>query len=172
MSTIARPTPEEVFTHFQGYVAQTQGDDLFAAFEQAMNELRRYVHDLPEERCEHRYAAGKWSIKEVVQHLTDTERILSYRALRFARHDATELAGFEENDYVPAARVARRTMADLITEHEAVRASTIALFRSFDADMVDASGVANGKRISVRALGWSIAGHVMHHVHILHERYT
>ncbi len=172
MSAIERPLPAEVFEHFQNYVGKAQGDELFAAFDLATRRLRAFADIVVPEREEYRYAADKWSIKEVVQHLNDTERILSYRALRFARNDATELAGFEENDYVPEAETGRRTLEDLMREHNIIRQATIALFNSFTPEMLLRSGSANGKRISVRALGWSIAGHAMHHADILEQRYN
>lgn len=171
MPAIERPLPTEVFEHFSNYVGKAQGDELFQAFELATQRLKAYARTVVPEREEYRYGDDKWTIKEVVQHLNDTERILSYRALRFARNDATELAGFEENNYVPEAETTRRTLHDLISEHDMIRQATIALFNSFTPAMLLRSGSANGKRISVRALGWSIAGHAMHHVDILEQRY-
>jgi len=168
---IERPDPSESFAHFQGYVSQAIGTDLRTAFDLASERVHHFASTIAPEREGYRYAEGKWTINEVVQHLNDTERILSYRALRFARKDTTELPGFEENDYVPAATVGRRRLRDLVAEHDLIRASTLALFASFDDEMLFHSGVANGKRITVRALGWSIAGHVMHHVEILDQRY-
>ena len=171
MSTVDRPLPHEVVNFFQGYVAKAPGNDLFEALEQALQRARSIAALITPDREEHRYAEGKWSIKEVFQHLTDTERILSYRALRFARNDATELAGFEENDYVALAETARRSLKDLLEEHGIVRASTISLFHSFSPDMLIRTGVANGNTISARALGWSIAGHALHHMDIIEQRY-
>ena len=171
MPAIERPLQEEVVDPFQAYVARAPGNNLIEALEQALERTRTVAAAIPTHREEHRYAEGKWSIKEIYQHLTDTERILSYRALRFARHDATELAGFEEDDYVAVAVTSRRRLQDLLEEHTLVRRSTIALFTSFDPEMLVRTGVANGKRISVRALGWSIAGHAMHHMEIIQQRY-
>jgi len=172
MSSIERPKVAEVFDHFQGYVDKAPGVDLYAAFDLAISRAKVYARGVRPDREDHRYAEGKWTIKEVFQHLNDTERILSYRALRFARNDATELAGFEENDYVPAAEVGRRPLSDLLDEHELIRKSTLALFRSFTPEMLLRTGIANGRRISVRALGWSMAGHAMHHLDILEQRYS
>ncbi|MBK8339953.1 MAG: DNA damage-inducible protein DinB [Flavobacteriales bacterium] len=101
----------------------------------------------------------------------DAERIFAYRALRFARNDATPLPGFEENDYVPAARCERRTLADLMAEYTAVHHASLELFVSMDEKMLLSTGVANGNRTSVRAIGWTIAGHVLHHVSVLNARY-
>ena len=171
MSTADRPPPNEVVNFFQDYVAKAPGNDLFAALDQALQGAREAAALTSLDREEFRYAEGKWSIKEVYQHLTDTECILSYRALRSVRNDATELAGFEENEYVALAETERRLLKDLLAEHEQVRASTIALFRSSGPDMLVRTGVANGNNISVRALGWSIAGHAFHHIDIIDQRY-
>jgi len=171
MLTVDRPHPNEVVDFFQAYVAKAQGNDLFAALDHALQRARSIAATISPDREEHRYAEGKWSIKEVYQHITDTERILSYRALRFARNDATELAGFDENDYVARAGTERRTLNDLFEEHIIVRNATTALFHSFSGDMLTRVGVANGNTISVRALGWSIAGHALHHMDIIDQRY-
>jgi len=118
-----------------------------------------------------RYAPGKWSLKEMVGHLSDSERILSMRALRFARGDATELPGFDEDAYVAAAGSDARTLPELLTEFRHVRESTIALFDSLDEATLERRGPANGQVMSARALGWVIAGHVEHHLDVVRERY-
>jgi len=118
-----------------------------------------------------RYAPGKWSVKEVAGHLADTERIMAYRALRIARGDETPLPGFDENAYVPPAKFDARPLVDLIGDLFTVRAATVALFRTFDADAWRRRGTASGKPISVRALGYMIPGHERHHVEILKTRY-
>src|SRR5690606_18442301 len=117
------------------------------------------------------YAHGKWTLKEVLIHCIDTERIMSYRALRFARNDQTELPGFEQNDYVPQSEANSRKMADLIEEYKILRQSTILLFKSFSDDVLKRAGVANGNPISVRALGFVISGHELHHLNVCKERY-
>ena len=126
---------------------------------------------LSEARALHRYAPGKWSVKEVLGHLCDTERIYAYRALRFARNDATPLPGFEEDDYVPAGRFDARPLRDLLDEWQAVRSATLALYRGLDGDALLRRGVANGNLISVRAMAWLAAGHALHHLGVLRERY-
>jgi hypothetical protein len=118
-----------------------------------------------------RYAAGKWSVKEIVSHLSDAERILAYRALRIARGDETPLAGFDEDAYVPAAEADRRSVADLASEWTAVRSATIALFRGLPDAAWVCRGTANGVRFSVRALARIIAGHELHHLETLRVRY-
>ena len=171
MNAWGRPAPEEVVGFYWNYIERAEGDDLIRALQKASDAVWNTVYLIPTGKAEHRYAPGKWTIKEVFQHVVDSERIFSYRALRFARNDGTELPGFEENDYVPEARVDRRGFHQLLREHDAVRASTIELFRSFDEEMLLRSGTANNNRMSVRGLGWAIAGHAMHHMRVIEERY-
>ncbi len=129
------------------------------------------VEALPEERLRFRYAEGKRSIKEIVQHLSDDERIYAYRALRFARGDATELPGFDQNAFTHVADGDYRPIDELLAEFEAVRASTIALFEGLPGDSLVRSGVASGHLMSVRAIAYHIAGHELRHANIIRERY-
>lgn len=117
------------------------------------------------------YAPGKWTARDIVQHCIDTERILAYRALCFARNDSTVLPGFDEVDYARYTQANRRTLSDLLEEFSIVRTSTMSMFENFSEEMLLREGVANGNRISVLALGFTIAGHVLHHARILEERY-
>jgi CO dehydrogenase/acetyl-CoA synthase gamma subunit (corrinoid Fe-S protein) len=117
------------------------------------------------------YAPEKWTVKDILQHIIDTERILTYRALRFARNDKTILPSFEENDFAKNTLVARRTIDDLMNEWESVRASSISLFKSFDENMLSRKGVTFASSISVLAIGFVIVGHAIHHYGILEERY-
>lgn len=126
---------------------------------------------LPEEKLLHRYAPGKWTIKEMLVHLVDDERIYSYRALRFAREDPTPLPGFEQDPFATSSQANDRPVADILAEYAAVREATIALFRGLPEAALLRSGVADGKRTTVRALGYHIAGHEAHHVRILQQRY-
>lgn len=126
---------------------------------------------IPEERGEYRYAPGKWSIKELICHTMDAERIFAYRALRFSRNDATALHGFEENDYAPQANAHSRTLQQLALEMKHLRITSIDLFASFTTEMLQRKGVASNNLISVINLGYIIAGHETHHRNILIERY-
>lgn len=171
MIATSRPACTDLPFYYHGYVAVVEGKDIADALLLASTHMHRTLDQVPEGRGDHRYAPDKWTIKEVLQHVIDAERVFAYRALRFGRNDATELPGFEENDYAPASRAHRRTMADLLKEHDAVRASSLALFESFDAEALASSGIANGHRITVNAIGWVIAGHAFHHVRMLKERY-
>ena len=126
---------------------------------------------IPEELGEYRYAPGKWSIKELLCHMMDAERIFCYRALRFARNDKTSLHGFDENTYAPEANAHARTLVQLAQECTHLRISTLDLFKSFNEDMLLRTGKANNTEISVLALGYIIAGHETHHRKVLQERY-
>jgi len=126
---------------------------------------------VPESRGGHRYAEGKWSIREVIAHLNDTERVFSYRLLRFARGDAAALPSFDENVFAKASEADARTVADLAEEFSAVRGATLALVRPMRDEQMARHGTASGKEISARALAWIMAGHVQHHMKVLRERY-
>ncbi len=129
------------------------------------------IRSIPESKGEYRYAPGKWSIKELLCHMLDAERIFAYRALRFARNDQTELPGFDEQVYAPNANAHSRTLNQLADEFKRLRSTTIDLFESFTPDMLARSGKANNNLISVINLGYVIAGHEVHHRNILTERY-
>ncbi len=168
---IPKPDASEFLEYYGKYVARVPGGDAMKALQDQLGEVLTLVRELPEERGGHRYAPDKWSIREVLGHIMDAERIFAYRALRIARGDATPLATFDENAYVPAGRFDARTLADLAEEYQAVRRATVLLFRSMDGDALGRMGVASGAGVSVRALAWIIAGHEAHHVALLRERY-
>ncbi|MBC8172561.1 MAG: DinB family protein, partial [Chitinophagales bacterium] len=130
-----------------------------------------FLLGLPAEKIDHRYAEGKWSIKEVLQHLIDTERIMCYRALRFGRNDKIELPGFEEKDYVANANTAERDFGEMIDEYVIVRNGSICMIKSFNDEILSRSGIANNGRCTVNAIAYVIAGHELHHAAIIKERY-
>lgn len=169
--TIPRPDAAEYAPFYGTYVGKVPEGDVLQILEDQRRETARLLAGLPEAKALHRYAPGKWSIKEVVGHLMDSERVFCYRALRFARADQTALPGFDEKAWVPAGSFDARSLADLAAELDAVRRATIALFRGLDAPALARHGTANNKEISVRALAYIIAGHERHHVGILRERY-
>jgi len=168
---ISRPRDGEFDRYFGTYVNAVVGDDAFTALIAQRESSPRFLAAIPETRAGFRYAPGKWSIREVIGHVADTERIFSYRMLRIARGDETPLASFDENAYVPAAGFERRSLADLAAELFAVRDATIALVRSLDQAVLSRLGTASGKPISARALVWIIAGHEAHHMRVLGEKY-
>jgi uncharacterized damage-inducible protein DinB len=129
------------------------------------------IKNMPAEKAEYRYAEGKWNIKEVYLHLMDVERIMTYRALRFARNDSSDLLGFNDDEYVFNANAENRTLADIAEEFQAVRNATIAMVKHFTPEIMDRTGTANGGRASVRGLVYILAGHELHHRNILKERY-
>jgi DinB family protein len=173
LTTIAIPRPgaDEHLPYYGKYIAQVPGDDAMTTLVSHIESWHPALRKLTDEQALHRYAPGKWSVKEVLGHLSDGERVFTYRALRFARADATPLPGFDENTWVPASGADRRPIADLADELKAVRAATVALFRSFDGEMLVRRGEANGAAVSVRALAWICAGHAIHHHTLLRERY-
>lgn len=166
-----RPAADEYAPFYAGYVARVPDGDVVAQMERQIEEVRALLAPLSAEQAAHRYAPGKWSIREVVGHLADAERVMAYRALRFARGDRTPLAGFDENAYVPESGAERRTLASLLDELAAVRAASVALFRGLPAEAWERDGEANRHRVTVRALAWIIAGHELHHLALLRERY-
>jgi uncharacterized damage-inducible protein DinB len=132
---------------------------------------KKFVVSIPKDRLLYRYAEGKWTIKEILAHLVDDERIYVYRALRFARNDSTELPGFDQDQYARYSEANQRDCRDLLDEFSLVRQSTIAFFRSLDEKALVRTGVANGQSVSVRALAYHIAGHELRHRNIIRERY-
>jgi hypothetical protein len=169
--TITFPAQGEYAPFYAGYVAKVAGRDLRAILERQVGEIRALVAPLTDEGGMARYEPGKWSVKEVIGHVADTERVMSYRLLRIARGDATPLPGFDQDPYVAAAHSDVRTLESLVTELEAVRASTLALVGSLGAEEWGRRGVASGREVSARALAHIIAGHLEHHAAILRERY-
>jgi len=171
MLLIARPAPEEYLAYYGRYIEQVPDGDLLQALRDGVEETRSLLEPLPESRGDFRYAPDKWSIKEVVGHLIDTERVFTYRALRFARNDATPLPGFDQDTWVPYSGFAARSLRSLLDEMRAVRGSAVALFENLDDAAWNRIGTANDARMSVRAAAYVIAGHEIHHRKILRERY-
>jgi hypothetical protein len=170
-TTIPRPDATEYVPYYGTYISKVPDGDLLQLLEAQRKETQALLAGIPDARALHRYAPGKWSIKEVIGHLADSERVFAYRALRFAREDRTPVPGFDENAYTPAGRFDVRPLASLAAELDAVRRATIPLFASFDQTTLARRGTANGQEISVRALAYVIAGHERHHLGILRERY-
>jgi hypothetical protein len=153
------------------YVEHVKDYDVLDALIISSKETLKLVRGIPETKGDHRYAPGKWSIKELLCHMMDTERILAYRALRFARNDKTPLHGFEENDYAPQTNAGNRTVKKIADEMERLRQTTCDLFVNLTPEMLQRSGMANNLELSVINLGYIISGHESHHRKILKERY-
>ncbi|MDT7541427.1 MAG: hypothetical protein QOE33_1331 [Acidobacteriota bacterium] len=167
----ARPEAGEYAPYYEQYVSLVPTGDIVETLERQMADTLALLRSVPEARAGSSYEPGKWSIKEVAGHVIDGERIFSYRALRFARGDQTPLPGYEQDDYARVANYNARTLADLADDFERVRASTVSLFRSLDSEAWQRRGLASDNEVSVRALAHIIAGHELHHVGILRERY-
>jgi hypothetical protein len=168
---IARPQTDEYIPYYGKYISLVPEGDLVETLRAQIGDTLALVRAIPEQRASHRYAPGKWSIKEVVGHMADVERVMTYRALRIARGDATPLPGFDENAWVPAANFDARPLASLAHELEQVRGATVAFFETLGPEAAARRGSANNSPISARALAYIIAGHERHHVGILKERY-
>lgn len=171
---IEKPEAYEYEPYYQPFIDLVEGDNLIQILENthsATHKLIRNITNNQPDRLNYRYAEGKWSIKEVLIHLIDTERIFAYRALRFARQDTTDLPGFEQNDYVPVANADNRSIDSITQELVAVRRSSIMLFQNFDETMMRQIGTASGSQMSVRALSCIIIGHELHHCKIIREKY-
>lgn len=168
---ISRPGAGEYAPHYGTYVDAAVGTDAIAILRAQRLTTATLLGAVPESRAGFRYAEGKWSLREVVGHVSDAERIFSYRLLRFARADETPLPGFDENVYVPSARFEDRSLASVTAELLAVRDATLALLAGLPTEALTRQGVASGKPVSVRALAWICAGHEAHHMRVLRERY-
>lgn len=168
----SRPQPGENGPYYDRYITLVPGNDVLAAFDEQRRQMLLLLSGRPEADGDLRYAPGKWSLKEVLGHINDTERIMSYRALRISRGDTTPMEGFEQDDYVRNGPFSSRTLADLIEDYIAVRRATISLFRNLDEAAWSRRGVANKNEISVRALAYLIAGHELHHRRIIEEKYV
>jgi hypothetical protein len=168
---LLRPQPGEFAPYYDRYISLVAGNDILGAFDDQRRKTLLLLTGRTDEDGDFRYAPDKWSLKEVLGHVNDTERIMSYRALRFSRGDATPLEGFEQDDYVRNAPFARRTLSDLIEDYIAVRRATISLFRNLDEAAWIRRGQASNNEVTVRALAYVIAGHELHHRRIIEEKY-
>jgi hypothetical protein len=169
--TIARPQPGEYAPYYDRYISLVKGEDILDTLDQQRRQTILLLSGRNDEDGDFRYAPDKWSAKEVIGHVCDTERIFSYRALRIARADATPMEGFEQDDYVRNGPFAQRPLADLVEDFIAVRRATLSLLRNLDEPAWSRRGVANKNEVTVRALAYTIAGHELHHRRILEEKY-
>jgi hypothetical protein len=168
---MTRPAETEFAPFYAGYVGLVPETDVLAVLEEQKDAFRRLAAGVPREREQHRYAAGKWSVREVAGHLVDGERVFGYRAFAFSRGERAPLPSFDENEYVAASVYDRVPLADLVGELLGVRDANLAMLRRLGDAEWSRVGTASGKPISVRALGFVMAGHPRHHLAILRERY-
>lgn len=157
--------------YFDRYINIVKENDLGKVLHHSLEEINLLRQPIVSEKQNFAYAEGKWTVKELVQHIIDTERIMTYRALRFARMDSTHLHSFDEDAIAAASGANARSLAGIIDELEAVRKSTIMLYNSFTTEMLLFEGTASGKKINALAIGFVIAGHQTHHFNVLKERY-
>lgn len=153
------------------YIKAAGEVDLIEELEICLHDFIRFVQNIPMDKFDYRYAEGKWTIKEIIQHIIDTERIFAYRALRISRNDTTPLAGFDENDFANNTEGNKRSLQDLLTELAAVRHANVLLFKSFSEDQLKRTGIASEHSISVRAIGFILIGHQKQHQKVFAERY-
>lgn len=168
---ISKPDAGEYADYYERYVSIVREDCVLTALQNQIQTTETLLSNIPEKKGLYRYAEDKWSIKELVGHIIDTERVMAYRALRFARNDLAPLEGFEQDFYIENADFDSRSLKDLSKEFAHVRVSNIYMFRSFSETALTNTGIASGNPVSVRALAYIIAGHETHHINILKERY-
>jgi uncharacterized damage-inducible protein DinB len=166
-----RPNTNEYNVYYETYIKEVQGDDILKILNEQNKQTQEVLNSFSEHKGNYKYADGKWTVKEVIGHLIDTERVFAYRALCIARGEKKSLPGFEQDDYVQGGNFNSRNLTDLNYEFRLLRESNLLLFRSFSEEMLNNRGTANESAITVRAILWIIAGHEKHHLKILQERY-
>ncbi len=170
-NTNRRPQPNEYGQFYKGYIDKVKTDDLYGALADGQKLTVGFFKNMPTEKWEYKYAPGKWTVKELLQHLIDCERVFAYRALCIARNDKTPLPGFDENLYADNCQPNSRTPDSMIAEYQTVRDSTLHLFRSLENDALGHIGTTSGQPASPLSIGFVIAGHELHHIDIIKERY-
>ncbi len=168
---MSRPSENDYAPYYKNYIDYIEGDNIIKILRDQLSRTVKLFKSIPEEKGDYAYAKGKWSIKEVLGHITDSERIFAYRALCIARGEKKSLPGFEQDDYVREGNFNDRTLKDIIEEYIQLRKSNIFLFNSFSEDALNRRGLANNYEVTVRALFFIIAGHELHHINILKEKY-
>lgn len=167
----SRPQAGEYAPYYDKYISLIQTSDILDTLDEQRRQMLLLLSGRSEDEGNFRYASDKWSLKEVLGHINDTERVFAYRALRIARNDQTPMEGFEQDDYVRYGPFARRSLEDLVEDYIAVRRATMSLFRNLDEAAWTRRGVANKNEVTVRALAYIVAGHELHHRRILEEKY-
>jgi uncharacterized damage-inducible protein DinB len=156
---------------YKGYIQSLENVNLLEELEISLAVFIKFIQNIPMDKFDYRYAKDKWTIKDIIQHLIDAERIFAYRALRFSRNDKTLLPGFDENTYVENANANTRSIQDLLSEFSAVRHASLFLFKSFSQEQLERFGSVSTGDVSVRAIGFIIVGHQKHHQKVFEERY-
>jgi uncharacterized damage-inducible protein DinB len=173
MHKFQKPTEGEYASYAITYINLVPPDGLVLShLQDNLRSTPEFIQSFPPEKLVLPCKAGEWTVQEILVHILDTERIFGYRALRFARNDATELAGFEQDAYVPYSRANHRSCAAILEEYAAVRRATLAFFDSLEEDALARAGLVGGNRVTVSALAWMIAGHEIHHINSIRENYS
>lgn len=166
-----RPDLSKIPVFYHNYIQQVEGTDLMGAMKKQTNSIFNFLKSVPVEKRNFRYAKGKWTIKEMLQHIIDTERIFAYRGLCIARKETVSLPGFDENNYANNSKAKKREWNDMIEELKAVRRSSEIMYASFDREQMTTFGLSNNNPISVAAIGFIIVGHINHHIKVIKEKY-
>ncbi|MCA9735714.1 MAG: DinB family protein [Deferribacteres bacterium] len=166
-----RPPKNEYAEYYHKYIRQLPDGDICEILASQLDETIKLLAQIDEVQANHRYAAGKWSLKDVVAHIVDTERVFAYRALCFARNDSGPFPSMEQDNFVRFGNFANRSLKSIVDEYRFLRQSNIVLFRSFDDEISMRKGIASGTEMTVRAIAYIIAGHERHHVSVIQEKY-
>jgi|SRR5690554_3572354 len=165
-----RPKENDYAPYYAGYVKNVK-DDVIKHLEELLHSTNKFLKEIPEDKVDYRYAEGKWSIKEVIGHLIDNERIMSYRALAISRNENQSLPGYDEKDYIAESNYASGNFQNIVEEFRLLREANLLLFKSLTDEMLERRGLANNTEVTVNAILFIIAGHEIHHINILKERY-
>lgn len=166
-----RPQPNDHAAYYITYISKVEADEVKEIISTYSEPLLQFYTSLPEEKANYRYDEGKWTVKELLQHLIDAERIFSYRALRIARRDVTPLPGFDENSYTPVSKASERSLQSLKDEFIAVRKATDIMLNTFNEEQLSQKGIASEQPVTANAIAFIIYGHMIHHKQVLEERY-
>ncbi len=166
-----RPKQGDYSPYYEDYIKLVEGNDPVNIMEKQLTETPKFFGAIPEAKGNYSYAEGKWTIKEILGHIIDTERVFAYRVMCIARGEKQSLPGFEQEDWVKASNFAKRKLIDLIDEYKKLREANLAMLKSLDEEAIGRKGIANNKNITVNALFYIIPGHEKHHLNILKERY-
>ncbi|MHB8852876.1 MAG: DinB family protein [Ignavibacteriaceae bacterium] len=168
---MTRPVKGDYSPNYEGYISKVEGENGIVILKSQLSSAVKYFDEIPEDKGTYSYAIGKWSIKELIGHIIDTERVFAYRAMCIARGETKSLPGFDQDDYVKSANFNEKKLNDLVNEFKALRESNITMFNGFDEVAFDRRGLANEKEITVLAILFIICGHAAHHLNILEEKY-
>lgn len=166
-----RPANSEYAEYYHRYVGRVPDGDIVRFLEAQCVEMESLLADVPAGKADYRYADGKWSIREVIGHVNDVDRVFAYRMVAFARGDGNPIPGMEQDEWVASANFGERTLADLVSEFVAIRRSLVALCTSLDEAALMRRGTASGVEFTARSIPWILAGHVLHHLEVIRERY-